>query len=77
KNRQSAAAARCCRSEVIFLHLRSKASLALAFFFWIGVHAASGKKTARTITSFFLITFHRRLSSQLKPITPTTTDKDL
>lgn len=33
KNRQSAAAARCCRSEVIFLHLRSKASLALAFFF--------------------------------------------
>ncbi|MDA6967309.1 hypothetical protein OSM02_21705, partial [Escherichia coli] len=52
-------------------------SLALAFFFWIGVHAASGKKTARTITSFFLITFHRRLSSQLKPITPTTTDKDL
>lgn len=31
KNRQSAAAARCCRSEVIFLHLLSKASLALAF----------------------------------------------
>ncbi|HGT9612778.1 TPA: hypothetical protein ACM4QT_003800, partial [Shigella flexneri] len=35
KNRQSAAAARCCRSEVIFLHLRSKASLALAFFFYL------------------------------------------
>ncbi|EOM1240337.1 hypothetical protein ISN13_RS04980, partial [Escherichia coli] len=35
KNRQSAAAARCCRSEVIFLHLLSKASLALAFFFYL------------------------------------------
>ncbi|WP_214291435.1 hypothetical protein, partial [Escherichia coli] len=30
-----AAAARCCRSEVIFLHLLSKASLALAFFFYL------------------------------------------
>ena len=28
-------AARCCRSEVIFLHLLSKASLALAFFFYL------------------------------------------
>lgn len=48
KTDKSAAAARCCRSEVIFLHLLSKASLALAFFFtsprWIGIHAASGKK---------------------------------
>ncbi|WP_213160468.1 hypothetical protein, partial [Escherichia coli] len=35
KNRQSAAAARCCRSEVIFLHLLSKASLTLAFFFYL------------------------------------------
>ncbi|MEC4634922.1 hypothetical protein VSS87_21655, partial [Escherichia coli] len=44
---------------------------------WTGIHAASGKKTARTITSFFLNTFYRKLSSLLKPITPTTPAKYL
>ncbi|OCW50756.1 s-adenosylmethionine synthetase [Escherichia coli] len=35
------------------------------------------QKAARTITSFFLNTFYRKLSSLLKPITPTTPAKDL
>ncbi|API48850.1 s-adenosylmethionine synthetase [Escherichia coli] len=35
------------------------------------------QKTARTITSFFLNTFYRKLSSRLKPITPTTPAKYL
>ncbi|KDA56766.1 putative s-adenosylmethionine synthetase [Escherichia coli 2-222-05_S4_C2] len=35
------------------------------------------QKAARTITSFFLNTFYRKLSSLLKPITPTTPEKDL
>ncbi|MGR7962950.1 hypothetical protein ACU6K8_22715, partial [Escherichia coli] len=81
KNRQSAAAARCCRSEVIFLHLLSKASLALAFFFYLtAVDRHSRRirqKAARTITSFFLNTFYRKLSSLLKPITPITPAKYL
>lgn len=73
----------CCvmlRSEVIFLHLLSKASLALAFSLphrggqAFTPHPA---KTARTITSFFLNTFYRKLSSLLKPITPTTPAKYL
>ncbi|MDL5439339.1 hypothetical protein, partial [Escherichia coli] len=66
---------------LIFLHLLSKASLALAFFFYLtAVDRHSRRirqKAARTITSFFLNTFYRKLSSLLKPITPITPAKYL
>ncbi|WP_213082624.1 hypothetical protein, partial [Escherichia coli] len=54
-----------------------KASLALAFFFYLTAEDRHSRrirqKAARTITSFFLNTFYRKLSSLLKPITPITT----
>ena len=49
KNRQSAAAARCCRSEVIFFTCFQRPASRWPFSLpprWIGVHAASGKKAA-------------------------------
>ncbi|MEH4812273.1 hypothetical protein ACP0G5_18380, partial [Escherichia coli] len=56
-------------------------SLALAFFFYLtAVDRHSRRirqKAARTITSFFLNTFYRKLSSLLKPITPITPAKYL